>query len=136
MKKYMQKIINTLNDWDFHFNVIDEDGVVVNLRGDHCPHMSIVITCTELSNTTVLNISVPKIVSLSNKISDALPILNEINREYRWAKFVIDENQDLLCSLESHINEEDFLYQFRLMFLVITTAIDETYPKFMKLIWG
>ncbi|KGX86664.1 YbjN domain-containing protein [Pontibacillus marinus] len=63
-------------------------------------------------------------------------LLNEINIDYRFNKFYMD-NQGRISSSAALIFEDNFNPNvvFRLMVMALNTA-DEVYPKFMKVMWS
>ncbi len=75
-------------------------------------------------------VQVPK-----DKLANILVACNEANREYRWVKFVIDDEMEVSAQIDAIIGENSSGDVFELMYRILG-IVDEVYPSFMKAIWA
>ena len=71
--------------------------------------------------------------NMRSKYSQALMLCNNLNQEYRWAKFYVDKDYDVACDADAILSDdaagdECIELMFRLM-----TIIDEVIPRVMHL---
>lgn len=70
------------------------------------------------------------------KKESALKLINELNRDYRYSKFTMEEDGRISgnysISFEENFNPDIVLRQ---LILALESA-EEVYPKFMKLVWA
>lgn len=63
-------------------------------------------------------------------------VINKINLEYTYVKFVIDDDNDVYASYFVTVNNNfDSQIIFNLM-LTISEIMEEKYPAFMKVVWA
>lgn len=72
------------------------------------------------------------------KFVDVLNLINEINREYKFLKFVLDKDGDINIEYDlPHAMEEEYLgAEVMAIFVVIATVVDEVYGRFMNILWN
>lgn len=71
------------------------------------------------------------------KLREVIDVCNKLNNEYRWVKFVCDEEKLNVVIKADHIisTETAAEYISDMMYRMLDIA-DEAYPEFMKEIWG
>ena len=70
-----------------------------------------------------------------DKFANLIICCNKANLEYRWAKFVINDDMEVSAQLDAIINEDDSAEVYELMIRILD-IVDKTYPDFMKAIWA
>ncbi len=75
-------------------------------------------------------VQVPK-----DKLANILVACNKTNREYRWVKFVINDEMEVNAQTDAIIGENSSGDVFELMYRILG-IVDEVYPSFMKAIWA
>ncbi len=70
-----------------------------------------------------------------DKFANVIICCNQANLEYRWAKFVINDEMEVSAQLDAIINEDDSAEVYELMIRILD-IVDKTYPNFMKAIWA
>ncbi len=70
------------------------------------------------------------------KLANMYALLNNLNGEYRWVKFYIDDENEVTASSDATITKataDEVCYDRLLRFLDI---VDEVYPQIMKTLWS
>ena len=70
------------------------------------------------------------------KLASMYALLNNLNGEYRWVKFYIDDENEVTASSDAAITKataDEVCYDRLLRFLDI---VDEVYPQIMKTLWS
>ncbi|WP_404336544.1 YbjN domain-containing protein [Planococcus rifietoensis] len=70
------------------------------------------------------------------KKESTIKLINELNRDYRYSKFQLDENGKVSSSyalmFEDNFNPNIVVRQL----VMALNSAEEVYPKFMKLVWS
>ncbi len=72
----------------------------------------------------------------AEKFSDILAICNELNNKFRWVKFSIDKDNDIVASLDAYIDETTCGEECASLVRRMIGIVDEAYPDIMKGLWG
>ena len=88
----------------------------------------------DASSINVKSFSIAKIPT--EKIIDIYVVLNELNNEYRWVKFYVDDDNEVTVSGDAITDVatageecEEILFRY-------VKIIDEVYPRIMKALWA
>ena len=103
--------------------------------------MNIAIVVTENGNTNdFIKIKYFGIVRLDEKMDPQVfhEKLNEWNSEYRYVKFVVDDERDVVVDIDLPLDLHVGVFQadsFMAMVSVGLQVLEEVYPELMKLRW-
>ena len=70
------------------------------------------------------------------KTAKLLMILNQCNRDFRWATFYLDEDNDVSADADVVFGEHDAGFSVVEAVMLAASVIDDAYPEIMKGIWG
>ncbi|MBQ9000879.1 MAG: YbjN domain-containing protein [Eggerthellaceae bacterium] len=70
------------------------------------------------------------------KTSKMLLILNECNHKFRWVKFYLDNDNDVVANGDVIFNEQNAGEACIELVMRTASIIDDAYPEIMKGIWG
>ena len=93
----------------------------VRFDGDDAPHAR--IRCAEIAN-------------FSGKEDAGIRLCNTLNNEYRWLKFYLDENAELIAALDTYFDEQSCGFFCLDLVKRSVTIIDEVYPRIARTIWS
>lgn len=65
-----------------------------------------------------------------------MPVINEINRKYRYVKFVMDDEGDVHIEYDYLVRCPDPAASARELIIRITRIVDEVYPMLMRAMWA
>lgn len=73
-----------------------------------------------------------------SKVDEMLKAVNECNCEYRYLKFILDDECDVNIEYDLALRAEDTSVGAEACEILvrIVKIVDEVYPKFMKIIWS
>ena len=72
----------------------------------------------------------------AEKTAKLLMVLNQCNCDFRWAKFYMDEDYDIIADTDVVFGEEGAGFAVAEAVLLAASVIDDAYPEIMKGIWG
>ena len=111
-----------------------ENLLLLNIRADNL-EMKVLLDFTEDGKYVTI-----KIYNLckfpADKLNQMYKLCSELNKEYKWAKFYVDESDNTLTVQDDAIIQLDTCgaecYEISARLVLIA---DEAYPKMMKAIW-
>lgn len=72
----------------------------------------------------------------AERTAQLLLTLNDCNCKYRWVKFYLDGDNDVIADADTLFNEFDVGPVVMEMVMRVASIIDEAYATIMKAIWG
>lgn len=70
------------------------------------------------------------------KTAAALIACNNANKDYRWIRFSLDDDQDIVAAADAIVNEDSVFDEVVEMILRMTGIVDTVYPTFMQARWA
>jgi hypothetical protein len=77
-----------------------------------------------------------EIQSFKNNEAAALIVCNNLNNEYRWLKFYMDEDKDVNASLDAMVDRSTCGEECLSLVRRMVNIIDEAYPQIAKARWA
>ncbi len=71
-----------------------------------------------------------------DRVAGALLACNRCNLEYRWVKFVLDDDHDLCAYDDAVVSPETAGEELKELLFRMLDIVDDCYPVFMKSIWA
>ena len=126
--------ITILNEVDFNYKELDDTRITLGMSGDNAKSVNYIVTFDESGES--VSIMGMNIACFNDKIAEGLVTINRLNKEYRWIKFVIDEDSDLLSFTDAVIEPNTAGKEILEIIGRNFHIIDEAYPEIMREIWG
>ena len=116
----------------------DENGAFLIFQENIKNAGNITIVIWINSEQTILGIAFYGVAHIDSpfKRNDLLELINELNNEYRFAKFVVDNDGDVMVKVSFMIDENFNPDKGLFMIMLTLDAIEENIGKFMKLQWA
>jgi hypothetical protein len=61
---------------------------------------------------------------------------NQLNKEYRWVKFYLDDDCDVVAQIDAYVDAETCGFECSSLVKRMVNIIDEGYPTFMRALWS
>lgn len=71
-----------------------------------------------------------------DKMAGGMIACNMLNKEYRWVKFFLDDDSDVVAQIDAYVDESTCGGECLSLVKRMVNIIDEGYPTFMRAIWG
>lgn len=127
-----------LLDEGVKFQDIDKRRIRIGFRGENLKVIEVNIRFPEEEDGHDFIISSYSVGCsfTGNLYPEGLELCNELNNEFRWIKFYLDEHQDVVAEYDAYIDENccgpTVMHAVRRM----ASVLDRVYPRFMTLRWG
>ena len=140
VKEQVNRVERALADRELNFEHVDElenPMIVLGFGGDEFSFDELAVHIVfDLDGESAQFVTSPLANVSVEKAARVLLTLNECNSEYRWAKFHLDEDSDVVANADVIFDEQncaDFCIE---MIMRTVQIVDEAYPKIMKAVWG
>ena len=136
MSSYKESFLQYLDYHDINYEDRGEDEVLFRYAGDNFQRLKILVSFDPYGEGMV-QLSTWDIVHFpEDKFDKGLIVCNELNAQYRWVKFYIDSDNDVLASIDAYIDQETVGEECYNLIGKIVKIIDIAYPELMKALWG
>ncbi|MBR0226296.1 MAG: YbjN domain-containing protein [Thermoguttaceae bacterium] len=126
-----------LLDKGVNFRDVDERRLRVGFRGENLKLIEIFIRFPEEEGHDFIITSFSIGCSFTGELyNDGLELCNELNNEYRWVKFYLNDEHDVVAEFDAYIDENSCGPVVANAIRRMVSAMDKVYPRFMALRWG
>ena len=77
-----------------------------------------------------------EIANFKDKEAKALIACNEMNSTYRWVKFYLDKDADIISECDAYLDEYTCGEECLNLVRRVVNITDDAYPTFAKAMWG
>lgn len=132
MASYKQAYLNYMDSKGIKYREIDDRCVRVSYSGDNMRSISVLVVfdkegknlaqfvCTEVANFK------------DNKYAAGLVLCNSLNAKYRWCKFYLDKDSDLLVEADAILDMGSVGEECSSLVSRMVDIIDTAYPDVMR----
>ena len=135
MNIYKQAFINTLEEQGIKYTDRDNETVKISYNTDNAPSVSVLVIFDEDGENLVHLVSF-EIAKFGKNKEAGYDACNTANAGYRWVKFYLDSDDDLTCTADAIIDEDNCGDTCLSLVRRMVNIIDDNYPMFMKALWA
>lgn len=77
-----------------------------------------------------------EIANFKGKEAQGILACNEINDKYRWVKYCVDKDGDIVASVDAYIDDNTCGDECMRLVKRVVNITDEAYPTFAKALWA
>lgn len=135
---YIKEFTNVLDKEGFSYETknIDEEIDIVKFQASTDLVKRMMVISEFLSNIVSHKLYLADLDIPDDKIVDVLLICNEMNSNYRFAKFVLNEDNTIIVEADGFLDEETAGIESHSLLVSAYRNVDELYKKVMKAIWA
>jgi len=135
MLKYKQMFMAHMDSVGVRYTDHNDYIVKVSYKGDNMQSIPIYV-CFDKEDKPLVSFKCWDVANFKNKEARALIACNEMNTEYRWVKFYLDSDADIVVEADAIVDDvtagEECLQMVRRM----VNITDEAYPTFARALWA
>ena len=129
-----------LDNEDFHYTVEKEDTDRPTIRfGQKVGGVNVTVLLIFKNDYVKVYVYGMASITEEAKKAECLQLVNELNREYNFFKFYIDDDDDVIVESDVHLDITDGEFQPMNLMGVLAAGIkiiEDVCPRIMKLIWS
>ena len=138
MYQSIQEIAKALDDVEIHYRVDEDDAhhvLITNITSNIATYKFLFVKTEEKGNDVGI-----RIIGLASypreKWMDVYKLINSLQQEYRFVKFRLDEDGDLMASYDLPQSAQSVGKCAVEMLLTLGKVLDECYPELKRLQWA
>ncbi|MCD7769359.1 MAG: YbjN domain-containing protein [Oscillospiraceae bacterium] len=135
MADYKGLYMQYMDENGIKYRDVKENVVRVTYGGDHLASIPVYVFFDK-DGDPMVSFRCWEIANLKEKPEKGVRACNDLNAEYRWVKFYIDKDCDVICQADAYVDEESCGEICRRMVSRIVSIADDAYPVLMKALWG
>ena len=133
--KYKDLFIEYMEANNIKYTDVDEFCVRVSYSGDNMRTIAVYLMFDKDGEGMVQFVCM-EIAKFKNNTAPGILTCNDMNTKYRWVKFYVDGDGDLMCEADAYIDEYTCGEECMKMVRRVVNIVDDTYPTFMKALWA
>lgn len=135
MPKYKQIFMRGLQEKRIAFTDFNERQVRIVYTGNNLKSIPIHISFDE-DDDRDCELFCLEIANFNDKVGEGLVLCNSLNEQYRWVRFYLDDDNDLVVAADGDFSE-NFVCDDNLVNIQrLVNAIDLAYPQIAQELWG
>ncbi len=134
MQQYAQLFCNYMDETGIKYTVKKDHVILVSYSGENMESIPIYVFFDE-DNDPFVQLKCWDILNFKNKGADALIVCNSLNAEYRWLKFFLDKDEDIVASLDAIVDTATCGEECMGLVRRFVNILDEAYPQIAKARW-
>lgn len=135
MADYKKIFMNYMDENHIHYNDHSEFAVRVPYSGQNLKTIPIFVSFDRQGRATA-NIKCFEIANFKGKEDIGLRLCNALHNQYRWLKFYLDEDLDLIACLDTYFDENTCGFFCSDLVGRSVSIIDEVYPQIASALWA
>lgn len=134
MANYKQLFLRYLDEKGVKYTDRDEYVVRISYSCDNLKTIPVYIFFDE-DGDPMVQFKCWDIANFKNKEAKGIFACNEMNKTYRWVKFYLDKDADVVASIDAYIAEYNCGEECLALVRRLVNIIDDAYPTFAKAMW-
>ena len=136
MQEYASEFARVMDAEGIKYTVRDEDVINVTYSGENLGTISI-FAFFDKDNAPYVQFYCGDILSFKGVDEvKALKVCNELNNDYRWVKFYLDNDGDVVVTLDATLDLVSSGEECVELLGRVVSIVDEAYPKIAKARWA
>ena len=140
VKEQVNRVGLALTERGLKFDHVDEyDNPMITLGfggGDFSYTHVLIHLVFDLDGESAQVVTSPIANVPAEKTAKMLLILNDCNHKFRWVKFYLDDDNDVIANGDAMFDEQNAGAACIELIMRTASIIDDAYPEIMKGIWG
>ncbi len=131
MANYKKLFMNYMDANGIKYTDRDNNVVRVSYNGDNLQSIPVYVFFDK-EGKPLVQFRCWEIANFNNKAEQAYRVCNELNATYRWVKFYMDKDSDIICECDAYIDENTCGSVCMNMVRRVVNITDEAYPDLMR----
>lgn len=135
MVEYAKLFADYMDDQGVKYTVTKDNVIKVVYGGENKEDLIVFVIFDEDGDNYV-QFKCWDIEKFKGKRDSALTVCNSLNAEYRWVKFYIDDDDDIIASIDAVIDYTSCGKECLNLVHRVVSIVDEAYPQIAKARWA
>ena len=135
MANYKNLFMRYMDDEGIKYTDVKENVVKVVYTGDNLKSIPIFVFFDK-DGDPLVSFKCWEIANFKDKEAVGIITCNQLNNQYRWVTFYVDDDADVITQIDSYVDENTCGPICMSLVRRMVNIVDEAYPEFMRALWG
>ena len=135
MQIYAQEFCKYMDANDIKYVEKKDHVIKVTYTGDNLDSIPVFVIFDE-DNDPLVQFKCWDIANFKNNVGKAIEICNSLNAEYRWVKFYVDSDNDIIASIDAVLDINTCGSHCMTLVRRVVNIVDEAYPQIARARWA
>ena len=135
MANYKNLFMRYMDDQGIKYSDVKENVVKVVYTGDNLKSIPIFVFFDK-DGDPLVSFKCWEIANFKDKEAAGIIACNQLNNQYRWVTFYVDDDADVITQIDSYVDDETCGKICLSLVKRMVNIIDDSYPEIMKTLWG
>ena len=135
MANYKQLFMRYMDQEGIKYTDTGDNTVKVVYTGDNIKSIPIFVYFDK-DGDPIIQLKCWEIANFKNKEAKGMIACNQTNKEWRWIKFYLDDDADIIAGCDAYIDDVTCGKECLSLVRRMVNIIDDAYPTFGKALWS
>lgn len=135
MQTYAREFMRYMDAKGVKYTEREENVIKVVYSADNMDSIAVFVIFDE-DNDPLVQFKCWDILSFKNNEAAALVVCNALNYKYRWVKFYLDKDSDVVASMDAMVDQDSCGEECMSLIARLINIIDESYPDIARARWA
>ncbi len=135
MQFYAQCFADKMDAEDVKYTEINDHTIKISFNGNNIKAVSIYAIFEE-DGQPLVQLRSWEIESFASNEAAGLAVCNELNCHYRWVKFYLDKDKDVVATIDATLDDDSCGEECLELLFRFVDIVDNAYPQIEKARWA
>ncbi|MBQ1233326.1 MAG: YbjN domain-containing protein [Clostridia bacterium] len=135
MQIYAREFMRYMDEKGVKYTEREENVIKVVYSGDNMDSIPVFVIFDE-DNDPLVQLKCWDVQNFKNNEASALMVCNSLNYKYRWVKFYLDKDSDIVVSIDAMIDQDTCGEECLSLVRRLVNITDEAFPEIARARWA
>lgn len=131
MSMYKKLFMQYMDENGIRYTELDEFLVKVAYNGDNLNTITVKVSFDH-DGDNLASFYCFEIINMKGKESEGYTVCNKLNNQYRWVKFYMDDDEDIICQTDAYLDTESCGEECMYFVRQMVSITDKAFVEFAK----
>lgn len=128
---YKQLFMQYMDNEGYRYTDVNDNVVKITFNGDNLKSITVYVSFDK-DGEGMIELRCFDIVNMGDKVAAGIIACNSVNAKYRWVKFYVDDDKDIICEADAYVDEATCGEECMNMVRRVVNITDDVYEQFLK----
>lgn len=135
MQPYAQAFARYLTSKGYKYTQKEDRIIEISFRGENLNSIDVFVFFDK-DGDPLVSLKCWEIANFKNNERIGMEVCNQLNAEYRWVKFYIDDDKDVIAETDGVLSMDTCGEHCLFLVKRVINIVDDVYPRFAKARWA
>ena len=135
MASYKQLCMEYMRREKIKYEDVREFVIKISYKGENLTSIPIFVYFDD-GGDPIVSVKCWNIINFAHHVDEGISICNDLNAKYRWVKFYLDEDADIVAELDAYLDDQNCGTVCTALVRRMVSVVDDAYPALTHALWG